>query len=206
MIATVPLAFALGNGPGVPAMFVFAGLTLLCFSVGYAAMGRRIVNAGGFYTYLSSGLGKPVAVAGGLVAVVAYNAITIGVLGAFGYFAQSIAASHGLDLPWEVWAGAGVLLVGVLGYRQVDLSARVLALLMVGEIGVLVVLDVAVLISRGAAALPSASFSPATALGAGTGVAMMFAFVSFTASNPPHSTARRPAIPSEACRGRRTSR
>jgi amino acid transporter len=163
-----------------PAMFVFAGLTLLCFSVGYAVMGRRIVNAGGFYTYLSCGLGKPVALAGGLVAVIAYNAITIGVLGAFGYFAQSIAQSHGLNMPWEVWAGAGALVVAVLGYRQVDLCARVLALLMIGEIGVLLALGLAVIAHRGGAALPAVSFSPAVALGGGAGVAMMFAFASFT--------------------------
>src|SRR5262249_13547671 len=84
-VGTVPLAFALGDGAGVPAMFVFAGLTLLCFSVGYAAMSRRIVNAGGFYTYLARGLGRPPAVAGGLIAVIAYNAASIGLVGATGY-------------------------------------------------------------------------------------------------------------------------
>ncbi|HEX5116771.1 MAG TPA: APC family permease [Pseudonocardiaceae bacterium] len=180
MVATVPLAFAIGSGPGVPAMFVFAGLTLLCFSVGYAAMGRQIVNAGGFYTYLSSGLGKPVAVAGGFVAIIAYNAIAIGVLGAFGYFAQTIAASHGLNLPWELWALAGAVVMGFLGYRQVDLSAKVLMLLMIGEIGVLLALNLAVIVHKGGAALPPVSFSPGVALGAGSGVAMMFAFASFT--------------------------
>lgn len=180
MVATVPLAFVIGNGAGVPAMFAFAGLTLLCFSVGYAAMSRRIVNAGGFYTYLSCGLGKPVAVAGGLVAAIAYNAITIGVLGAFGYFTQSIAASHGLDVHWIVWAAAGALVVAVLGYRQVDLSARVLALLIVGEVGILVALDIAVVAHEGLSALPAAtSFSPPVALGSGAAVAMMFAFASF---------------------------
>ena len=45
MIGTVPLAFAIGTGAGVPAVFVFAGVTLLLFSVGYAAMSRHIVHA-----------------------------------------------------------------------------------------------------------------------------------------------------------------
>jgi amino acid transporter len=123
MVCTVPLAFALGNGAAVPAMFAFAGLTLLCFSVGYAAISRRIVNAGGFYSYISSGLGRPLAVGGGLIAVIAYNTATVGLVGAFAYFAQLIAASHGLNLPWEVWAGAGLVVVGFLGYRQIDISA-----------------------------------------------------------------------------------
>ena len=107
MVGTVPLAFALGNGPGVPGMFVFAGVVLLCFSVGYAAMSRQIVNAGGFYTYLACGIGRPPAVGGGLIAVVSYNAASIGLLGAFGYFFQLVAASLGVNLPWEAWTGPG---------------------------------------------------------------------------------------------------
>lgn len=135
----MPLAFTLGNGVGVPGMFVFAGLVLLCFSVGYAAMSRRIVNTGGFYTYLSMGLGRPLAVGGGLLAVVAYNAASIGLIGAFGYFAQLTADQHGLNLPWEMWAAAGLLVIGVLGYRQIHLSAAVLSVLMVAEIAVLAI-------------------------------------------------------------------
>ncbi|GGW42012.1 amino acid permease [Streptomyces lucensis JCM 4490] len=179
MVGTVPLAFALGNGPGVPAMFVFAGLTLMCFCVGYAAISRRVVNAGGFYTYISCGLGRPPAVAGGLIAVVAYNTASVGLLGSFAYFAQLVAASHGLDLPWEAWAAAGLLLVAVLGYRQIDLSVRVLGVAMCCEVGILLLLAAAVLVRHGAAALPGTSFSPHTLSGSGIGVSMMFAFISF---------------------------
>jgi amino acid transporter len=179
MVGTVPLAFAIGNGAGFPAMFAFAGVTLYLFSVGYAAMSRRIVNTGGFYTYLSCGLGKPAAVAGGLIAVVAYNAVTVGLAGAFGYFAQLVAHSYGLDLPWELWAGAAILAVAVLGYRRIDVSARVLCVLMIAEIGILLVLDVAVLGERGAAALPVVSFQPQTVLAGGIGVSLMFAFISY---------------------------
>ncbi|SCF38366.1 APC family permease [Micromonospora mirobrigensis] len=179
MVGTVPLAFAIGNGAGVPAMFVFAGITLFCFSVGYAAMSRRIVHAGGFYTYLVQGLGKPVAVAGGAIAIVSYNAVAIGLAGAFGYFAQLVLEALGVAVPWQACAAFAVLVVGVLGYRQIDLSARVLSLLMVAEIGVLAVLDVGILAHHGGAALPAASFDPSVVLSGGVGVAMMFAFISF---------------------------
>jgi amino acid transporter len=179
IVGTVPLAFAIGNGAGVPAMFVFAGLTLLCFSVGYAAMSRRIVNAGGFYGYLSAGLGRPPAVAGGLVAVVAYNTVTVGLAGAFAYFAQLVASSYGLDLPWQLWAALSIAAVAVLGYRQIDMSARVLSVLMVAEVAILVLLDIAVVIRKGGAALPAASFDPATVLGGGIGISLMFALISF---------------------------
>ncbi|WP_406408498.1 APC family permease [Streptomyces halstedii] len=179
MVGTVPLAFALGNGPGVPAMFVFAGLTLMCFCVGYAAISRTVVNAGGFYTYISCGLGRPPAVGGGLVAVIAYNAASVGLLGAFAYFARLVAASHGLDVRWEIWAALGLLVVGALGYRQIDLSVRVLGVAMLCEVGILLLLAAAVLIRHGHAALPTVSFSPHTLTGAGVGVTMMYAFISF---------------------------
>ncbi len=179
MVGTVPLAFAIGNGAAVPAMFVFAGLTLLCFSVGYAAMSRRIVTSGGFYGYLSAGLGRPAAVGGGWAAVLAYNTATVGMTGAFAYFAHLVAASYGLDWPWPVWAAIGLALMGVLGYRKIDFSARVLAVLMIAEVTILVLLDIAVLLRHGVGALPAVSFDPATIVGAGLGVSLMFALISF---------------------------
>lgn len=179
LVGTLPLAFVLGNGAGVPAMFAFAGLTLVCFSVGNAAMSRRVVSAGGFYTYVSHGLGRPAAVGSGLLAVVAYNAVTVGLLGAFAYFSSLIAAEHGLGLRWEWWAAAALAVVAVLGHRRIDLSAKVLAVLIAGEFAVLLALDVVVLARLGGSALPATSFAPHTVLAPGIGVAMMLAFCSF---------------------------
>jgi amino acid transporter len=111
--------------------------------------------------------------------VVAYNAASIGLFGAFGYFAQLTAAQSGLNVPWEVWTAAALILVAVLGYRQIDASARVLSVLMVAEIGVLTILDVAVIAHRGVHALPSTSMDPSTVFSGAVGVAMMFVFMSF---------------------------
>ncbi|MEV6795306.1 APC family permease [Streptomyces sp. NPDC051320] len=179
LVGTVPLAFAIGDGPGVPAMFLFAGVTLLCFSVGYAAMSRRIVNAGGFYTYVSTGLGRPPAVGAGLVAALSYNTATVGMVGTFSYFANLVGEAHGLHVRWEWWALLSVASMAVLGYRRIDFSARVLQILLAGEVGILVLLDIAVLIRHGGGAMPPTSFAPHTVFGAGAGVTVMFAFASF---------------------------
>ncbi|MFC4942941.1 APC family permease [Pseudonocardia sp. GCM10023141] len=179
IVGLVPLQYAIGNGAGAPAAFVIAGLVLLCFGVGYAAMSRRITNTGGFYTFISRGLGRPQGVAGALVALVAYTAVGLQLVGGFGYFTQLVLAQQlGVTLPWELYSALGVAGAAVLTYRRVDLSARVLGLLMVGEIGVLLVLDVAVVGHRGAAALPLASITPSTAL-TGLAVASVFAFSAF---------------------------
>ncbi|WP_255953404.1 APC family permease [Streptomyces odontomachi] len=179
MVGTVPLAFAFGNGAGVPAAFLFAGLTLLCFSVGYAVSARRTGGSGGFYASVADGLGRPPAAAAGYVALLAYNCAAIGLVGALGYFTQLVLAGHGITVSWEWCAAVGLVVVAVLGYREISVSARLLALLMLGEIGVLVALDVAILARHGASALPAASFSPHRATGPGAGLALMFAFVSF---------------------------
>jgi amino acid transporter len=180
MVGVVPLQFALGTGAATPGAYLLAGLTLLCFSVGYAAMSRRITNTGGFYTFIARGLGRPPAVAGALVAVIAYNAVAVQLVGGFGYFAELVVRQQtGLDLPWEVYSGAAVLLTAVLGFRQIDLSARVLGALMLAEIAILLLLDLAVISHRGAAALPVGSFAPHAVLGDGVGLAMLFAFGAF---------------------------
>lgn len=179
MVGNVPLALKLGNGPGLPAAFLLATLILLCFSVGYAAMSRRVVNTGAFYTYVARGLGRPPAVGAALLALVSYNALAVGLVGAFGYFGQLIGQQIGVSLPWQFWSGLAILIVGLLGYRSVDLSARVLAVLMSAEIGILVIFDIGVVLGKGAAALPVASFAPSAVLTGSLGIALMFAFASF---------------------------
>ena len=179
VVGSVPLAYAIGNGSGVPATFVLAGLTLLCFSVGYAAMSRRIVSTGGFYTYIGRGLGRPLAVAGGFTALLAYTATVAGVAGALGYFAELVAAAHGLYLPWTLATGAALALTAVMGYRQIDLSARLLAVLTLSEAVILLALTTAIGVRKGTHAFPAISFQPHTVLAPGLGVALMFALISY---------------------------
>src|SRR5687767_5600466 len=83
VIGVIPLVIAFGNGAGAPGAWLIAGAVLLLFAVGYAAMSRHVTNAGGFYTFIARGLGKLAGVSASFVAVVAYNAVTISVVGVF---------------------------------------------------------------------------------------------------------------------------
>jgi amino acid transporter len=78
MVGNVPLALFDGNGAGLPAAFGAGSVILLCFSVGYAAMSRRVVNTGAFYTYIARALGKPAGVGSACVAVLSYAAVPAG--------------------------------------------------------------------------------------------------------------------------------
>ncbi|MEO3787742.1 APC family permease [Actinocorallia sp. B10E7] len=176
MAGTVPLSMGSGNGAGVPGAYVVAMLTLLCFSVGYAAMARSITDGGGFYGYIARGLGRPVAAGGAVLALTGYNGLVAALGGGIGYFLTEEGGAPG---PWWAWSLGAIVLMGAFGYRNVDLSAKILGVLMVCEIGALTAFDVAVLAHKGLDAFQFTSFAPSTVLSGAPGVAFMFAFGSF---------------------------
>ena len=147
----MPLAFLLGNGAGIPLTFVLMTLIMLAFAVGYVAMARYVRNAGAFYAYAARGLGGTWGGAVSFTALVAYNAMQFGLVGLLGGIAAGVFGSFGLVLPWWVWSLIAVLLVGILGYRQVDLSAKVMIVLVALEYLVVFVVDFGILGAGGAA-------------------------------------------------------
>lgn len=177
VVGTVPLAIALGNGVGVPGAYVAAGIVLLCFSAGYAAMSRYVTNAGAFYAYIARGLGRPAGVAAAFVSVIAYNAVACLVAAAFGFFADEVVASElGLHVPWYLWTALALAAIALLGRRKVELSAALLGTALVVECLVLLVLDIAILAHRGLDAFSLTSFAPHTVFSGAIGVALVFAF------------------------------
>src|SRR3977135_2845103 len=58
MLFNVPISVGYGNGIGTPAGFLVAAVVLTVFSVGYVAMAKHIRAAGGFYSFISHGLGR----------------------------------------------------------------------------------------------------------------------------------------------------
>jgi amino acid transporter len=149
----VPLAFLLGNGAGLPLTFILVTLLMLVFAVGYMAMAKHISNAGAFYAFTSRGLGG---MAGGAVAGIAllsYNAMQVGLLGLLGGAAAGTFGAMGLNLPWWVWSLIAIAVVGLLGYRQVDLSAKVLSVLVILEYLIVLIVDAAIFVKGGNAGL-----------------------------------------------------
>lgn len=179
VLGASPPAIGIGTGAGAPSAYLIAGALLLVFSVGYAAMSRKVASGGGFAAYVQAALGDRAGRAAGYLAAIAYLAMLAGLYGIFGFFANAIFAGFGLDLPWFVWALAVWALVSVLAYLDIDLSAKVLGLVMVLEVLVLLVVSFAIVFSGGADGLNLVSFMPSVATGGALGLAMMFAFASF---------------------------
>jgi len=175
----MPLAFMLGNGAGIPATFIFVTLVMLAFSAGYVAMSRHVTNAGAFYAYAARGLGGRTAGAVALVALVAYNAMQFGLIGLLGGIAAGVFGELGLTLPWWGWSLLAIILVAILGYRQVDLSAKVLVVAVALEYLIVLIVDFAILGKGGDHGLALNVFDPSAIFSGSLTAAVLFCLGSF---------------------------
>src|SRR5215213_3683963 len=165
---------------GVPFMFIPLGIILALFAVGYAAMSRHVTNAGAFYAYVARGLGKVWAVGAAFIALIAYNAMQIGIYGLFGVAMGAFMADKiGITLDWWWWCLIGGAIIGVLGVLQIDLNARVLAVLLILEVVVVALFDFAILADPGPQGITATGFDPGVAFGSAVGATLTFCVASF---------------------------
>ncbi|MDH6198470.1 amino acid transporter [Mycobacterium frederiksbergense] len=190
-----PLAFRMG-GIGAPGAYVFCGVVYILCAAGLTAFARHVREAGAFYAFIGRGLGRPAGVGSALMALLSYGLVCFGFFGFFGSYARTTVLDLvGVDLHWSVYALAGALFVAVLGYRQVDIGARVLGVLMTLEVLILLVLSVAVLAKSGSANLTLEPFEPAHVFDSGAGgmfVLALGAFIGFESTTIYSEEARNP--------------
>ncbi|MEU6174764.1 APC family permease [Streptantibioticus parmotrematis] len=189
LAATAPLMVVAGVMPttfgvmgivGQPLLFVVLAVVLALFSVGYAEMSRHVHNAGAFYSYIARGLGGTAGSAASAVALVAYSAMQVGIYGVFGFEVSGLLQQHcGVTVDWWIPALAAVVVVGALGWLKIDLNAKVLGVLLLIEVVMVLVCDVAGLADPGPDGLSFHAFDPSTLSGAGLGTALCFCIAAF---------------------------
>lgn len=151
MLFNVPFATGFGTGYYTPAAFVFAAVVLTIFSIGYVAMAREIKAAGGFYSFISHGLGRVLGLATGICGVVAYALFEISLLGGFAYFfSTNFNSWFGWEIPWILPAVGAAVLIAVLCWFDVELSVKVLGVALISEIVILAIFDILVFGQGGA--------------------------------------------------------
>ncbi|SJN13231.1 amino acid permease-associated region [Leucobacter sp. 7(1)] len=159
VVSGAATSFRLG-GLGAPGAMLFSGVVLILFALGFTAMSKSVRNAGAFYAYVSRGLGKPFGLGASSVTVFAYISLVISFYGFIGFFAQfTFAELFGIDLPWGVWSLISVAIVAFLGYRKIDVGAKVLAVLLTLEVAILLVLAFATIANGGPEPWSAAPFS-----------------------------------------------
>ena len=150
MTGNVPIAIGSGNGLAAPAGFLVATVVLTLFTVGFVAMARHITTAGGFYGFISHGLGQVWGMASGVLATLAYVVFEGSLIGIFSYFASdALDQWFGWQVDWLVLAAVGILAVALLGYFDISVAAVVLGVFLVAEVVLLGALALSVLVKGG---------------------------------------------------------
>ncbi len=183
LVAASPISMALTNGGGVPANYLLAGLILLVFSVGFTTMSHHIKDAGAFYSFIGAGLGRAAGGGAAFLALFTYLAIQTAVYVYLGFSVSALLTSFGfLDTPWPIWTALSIAIGALLGYRDIDLSAKVLGILLILEVLVVVLLVIAILSQGGSdkEGVSVTSFSPAVVFSGPVGLGVMLAFAGYT--------------------------
>jgi amino acid transporter len=177
----VPLGLVLGNGVGFPAMYAMVTVVLLLFSVGLATMARHVPKPGAFFTFVGYGLGRPLGLASAFLALLSYTTVQIAGHAYLGYILSGTVARLGGPLiPWWVFSLVSVTAVAMLGYRNIDLSGKVLGVLLLAEVGIVLLIVAIVVITGGSTeGLSVAPFEWSNITSGEVGVGLTFAISAF---------------------------
>lgn len=177
----LPLTILLGNGPGAPGAYLLIGIIIVIFAIGFIAMSRRVDGKGAFYAYVGAGLGRRVGTGSAWLALVAYGTVQAAMYGLYGASVSALFGAIGVSLAWWVPVVITIVLVQVLGSLNIELGAKVLAVLVGLEVAILLVFALGALFSGGGPDGSidfAASFSPTAIMAGAPGVALMFAVAS----------------------------
>ena len=176
----VPLGLASGNGAGFPATFVVSTVILLLFAVGFTALTPYVEEAGAFFSYVRKSLGFPTGIGIAFVALVSYVAIEAGVYGLLGPAGATVVELFGGPaLPWWLFAAVAFVVTTYLGYRNIQLSSRVLAVLLTAEIAIVAVLDLVIVVQGGDHGLSNGIVNPNAIFSGSLGIGLLFALISY---------------------------
>lgn len=140
----VPVLLMFSGNTGA-AIYIVATVVLVVFSVGFTAMGRVVPNPGGFYAFVAQGLGRPAGLGGAFLATFGYFMIGFFAPPFFAITIQSYVENNlnGPHIGWGWYALAIIAATTALAYRRIDLSAKVLTAVMVLEVIIVLVFDIA---------------------------------------------------------------
>ncbi|SDA92048.1 Amino acid transporter [Pseudomonas sp. NFACC15-1] len=178
-LGVAPVVFA-SAGAGAPGVYLLASVILLLFAIGFAAMSKHVVSAGGFAAMATKGLGTNIGNAAAGIAVFAYVAMLTGIYGQFaGFSVDTLSSLFGLNVDWWIVVVVVIGVIALFGYHDVNMSAKVLGVLMILEVLILVIFDIAVIAQTEVTDFTVSTFIPTSLVTPGIGIALMFAFCCF---------------------------
>ncbi|MGV9796801.1 APC family permease [Mycobacterium sp. NPDC003449] len=172
------------GGPAAPAMMLVAAMLVTIFSLGFVAMGHHMPNPGAFYSYVAASLGRVMGLGAGFVAVAVYLLLGMSSFIFFGVASSNFVTGelHGPDVGWYWYTLMLLIVVGIFGYLQVEVSAKVLLVAMALEVVVILIFDGAIFLGGNVSQDGGVSlepFSGSSLTGASWGLGLLFAILFF---------------------------
>ncbi|MBY3793761.1 APC family permease [Rhodococcus fascians] len=175
-----PIGIGAGNGTSFPATYLVCTVILLTFAVGFAATGKFVRDGGAFASYIRLGLGRDAGNGSAFLALTSYLTIQFALYSLTGVTVSAMLSETQVrGVPWWAWSLITLAVVAILGYRNIEVSGKVLAVLVAAEVLIVVAID-AVVITRGGSAGMSTDFlSVGGFMDGAPGVALSFALAGF---------------------------
>jgi amino acid transporter len=149
MLFNVPVAVS-GGGYAVPAAFILATIALTIFSVGYIEMARRVTAVGGFYTFITRGLGSVMGLGAGYLIAFCYVIFAAAVTGVGSYFAStSIDTWTGISVPAWGYEAFFLALMTAFAWFHIELTAKILGVALISEVLAMLVMAGGILVHGG---------------------------------------------------------
>ena len=174
-----PFIIAAG-GMAAPVAFVITMLLMLLFSMGFLTMAKYSSRPRNFYLFITEGLGRTMGLGAAFMSITAYLMLLVGTYALCGVSISSLLSSFGgPDISWWILSLMGWGIVSSIGYFQIDLSAKIMCLIMFVELLLVVIFNTSVFMTGGAEGLSSLPFSFESFLESNISVALLFCILAF---------------------------
>lgn len=173
----IPVAILMGNGLGTPAMFLAAGLLVLLIASGLMKVSSTLQRPGGFYSFITAGLGKEAGLAAGFGSIVTYFAALVSVYALGGIALNDMITElfNGPGIPWPVGGLIMLAAVTLLGHFNIAFSAKALVIFLGLEVLLIATYCVSVFARGGANGIGFESLEPANLFSGSLAVGGLFA-------------------------------
>ncbi|GHF17708.1 APC family permease [Pseudolysinimonas yzui] len=162
-------------GIGVPIAFVGVAVLVGLFALGFTAMTKAVPRPGAFYTYIREGLGRPMGLGGSFLALLTYGFNVTSLMVVAGIAVNNLLQAFSLvATPWWLWSLVLLIAFGALGYFNVELSARVLSVILAVEVVAVLIFDVVVIANGGPQGQSFEPWNPANLITPTLGVLLLF--------------------------------
>jgi amino acid transporter len=182
VVGVLPVMVMHGNGIGTPMLFIIAGLILAAFADGVIRMAKTLPRPGAFYSFITAGLGRVTGLGSGFLMLASYLCVAVSTIVLGGIVLGELVTEtlHGPEAPWYVWAAVFWAGTAVLAYFRIDVSAKVMTVVLALELAVVAVYDFGVVAHGGGpAGLSAAPLNPAHLFGGSLSIGLLLAMGMF---------------------------